>query len=72
MHKNVKLMKKVFSTICGFFPIYPKMSIKFPIPRAPGPIPKMTVTALVLPILTDRSNFKVQKGNTENGLSTGI
>ena len=25
IHKNVKLMKKVFSTICGFFPIYPKI-----------------------------------------------
>ena len=40
-------MKKVFSTICGFFPIYPKMPIKFPIPRAPGLVPKMAVTALV-------------------------
>ena len=39
-------MKKVFSTICGFFPIYPKMSIKFPVLRAPGPVPKMAVTAL--------------------------
>ena len=40
-------MKKVFSTICGFFPIYPKMPIKFPIPRAPGLVPKMAVTALI-------------------------
>ena len=46
MHKNLKSMKKAFSTICGFFPINPKMSIKFPIPRAPGPVPKMAVTAL--------------------------
>ena len=46
MHKNVKLMKKAFSTMWGFFPIYPPMSIKFPIPRAPGPVPKKAVTAL--------------------------
>ena len=25
-----------------------------------------------VPVFTGRSNFKVQKGNTENGLSTGI
>ena len=47
MHKNVKFMKKAFSTMCGFFPIYPEISIKFPIPRAPGPVPKKAVTALI-------------------------
>ena len=52
MHKNVKINEKGIFYNMGIFPNLPLNAIKFPIPRAPGPVPKKAVTALAWKLFT--------------------